>query len=110
MVSKEIELIRKIHARADDSCYAAILKAWDIDDPLYSEENLKKKQEIIHLLRGQEHLSEDEIANKMHLSLYTVKKHIKQYDHFWNRYWNPESIDESMYDRLYPTSSFLKKC
>ncbi|MEG2836432.1 hypothetical protein [Anaerorhabdus sp.] len=103
----EMDLIRKIHSRADETCYASILRSWDKDEAPFSPDSWAKKEAIYKLkARG---LSFAAIAGKLGLGLTVIQEHIREYERVMRRKYMPETISQEMYDRMYPTSDFYIK-
>lgn len=103
----EMELLEKIHAGIDRSCYGAILKSWEIDDEAFSKSNMKMKQEIYSL--HQNGLSNLDIAKKKNCSPGTIGKNLREYVRLLETGMMLES-DHAMYDRLFAGKSFINHC
>lgn len=104
----EMQLIKKIHEGADGTCFAGILKAWNMDQMNLSKQSLERKQEIERLhVKG---YSIKEISRILDISMTTVRRHMKEYTNYLNHSWLTEPDDNEMYDRLWSIESFFEHC
>lgn len=107
-ISEQMKLIKKIHEGSDNTCFAGILKAWDMEQKTYTNENLKRKSEIKQLqLLGH---NPEEIGKQLDLSISTVKRHIREYNQFLDQDWLSDKKAELLYDKLFPIETFYKMC
>lgn len=89
------QLLQKIHANADDSCYAAILSNW-------KETNFDAGEELFELLCSGMSLAAAAAALKINEA--AASAILKEYQ---DRYC---SIRDGVYDRLFPVSEFYERC
>ena len=94
-----MDLVRKIHEKSDDTCFAGILTKWSNTNM----ENMKLAEELFDLISN--NISIQDASIQLNISNEYAEDLINEYMY---RY-DVKYID-CMYDRLFPMSDFLKQC
>lgn len=94
-----MDIIKRIHAGADETCYSAILTAWDKHSVSHQAE------ELFYLLSKGMDISS--AGNSLSISKKEAEKLLKEYQ---DGYCNQKEENISLYDRMFPSDDFLDQC
>ncbi|MCR0487723.1 hypothetical protein MKA35_23315, partial [[Clostridium] innocuum] len=92
-----LELIKKIHAGADDTCYSSILTTWE------EKSRYERLEELMSLLcKG---MDMQTAVNQLHITPAGAKALLKDCEHI-----RMDKGKRCMYDHMLQTSIFLDQC
>lgn len=95
---QDIDIIKKIHAGADETCYSAILTAW--------KKVSHKAEELFYLLSKGMDMSS--VADALEITEREAKKLLKEYQECYCM--SENESNDLMYDCMYKTNEFFKQC
>lgn len=92
-----LDLIKKIHAGADDTCYSSILRSWE------EKTRYEQLDELMNILcKG---VDMDTAADMLQIQAETAKSLLKECDRI-----KKKCSTKCMYDHMLPNSEFLDQC
>lgn len=95
-----IDIIKMIHAGADETCYSAILTAWG------KKTVSRQAEDLFYLLNKGMDIST--AASSLNVTDNEAKELLIEYQNGYCKY--DENKNESLYDRMFPTDKFFKEC